>query len=130
MNKSQKIDVLAHCSKLVLDLVPMEEKSREWTKVGIDLSAEVLKCVVLNDDDVQQIRHAAKHHGLDQVIAFPCVIQGQKIEFLRMYGGAISDFCRQLGIQQISENTVPVDLEYLTQMERQYGVVLYDRNVP
>ena len=129
MNNEQNIDVLAHCSKLALELVPMEEKKREWAKVCVDLSAEMLKHVVhRNDESIQRIRLAAQQHGLERVTAFPCVIQGQTIVFLRMNGGTISDFCQQIGIQQIAESTIPVSPEYLVQTERQCSIVLYDRN--
>ena len=128
MHEIEKINYIAHTTKLLLDLSRMEERKKEYTKLGIDVLAELLKLEVNSrKSGIIRIQEAARLYNLDRVVAFPCVIQGETKVLLRMYGGSILSFCQNLNIPLFSENSVQLNQIYIAQMERQYGVVLYER---
>ena len=128
MHEKEKIDYIAHTTKLMLDLFHMEERKKEYTKLGIDALAELLKLEVNSrKSGIMRIQEAARFYNLDRVIAFPCVVRGENMVFLRMYGGSIPAFCQYLNIPLLSESDVPTNPIYISEMERQYGVVLYER---
>lgn len=128
MHENEKINYIAHTTKLLLDLSHMEERKKEYTKFGIDVLAELLKLEVKSrKSGILRIQEAARFYNLDRVVAFPCVIQGETRFFLRMYEGAIPAFCQHLNIPLLSEGDVPANPIYISEMERQYGVVLYER---
>lgn len=128
MYENEKIDYLAHTTKLLLDFSHMEERKKEYAKFGIDVLAELLKLEVKSRrPDIVRIQEAARFYNLDRVVAFPCIIQGENKVLFRMYGGSISAFCQNLNIPMFSENDVQLNPLYISQMEKQYGIVLYER---
>lgn len=128
MHENEKINYLAHTTKLLIDLSNMEERKKEYAKFGIDVAAELLKLEVnAQKADIVRIQNAARFYNLDRVVAFPCIVQGEPRVLLRMYGGSIPGFCQHLNIPLFSENDVQLNPIYMTQMEQQYGVVLYER---
>lgn len=128
MHENEKINYIAHTTKLLLDLSHMEERKKEYTKFGIDVLAELLKLEVNSrKSGIMRIQEAARFYNLDRVVAFPCVVQGETRVLLRMYGGSIPTFCQHLNIPLFSESDVPANPIYVSEMERQYGVVLYER---
>ena len=128
MHENEKINYIAHTTKLLLDLSHMEERKKEYTKFGIDVLAELLKLEVNSrKSGILRIQEAARFYNLDRVVAVPCVIQGESQVLLRMYGGSIPSFCRYLNISRPSENGVQLNPIYIAEMERRYGVVLYER---
>ena len=130
MHENEKINYIAHTTKLLLDLSHMEERKKEYTKFGIDVLAELLKLEVNSrKSGIMSIQEAARFYNLDRVVAFPCVVQGETRAFLRMYGGSIPSFCQYLNIPLLSEGDVPANPIYISEMERQYGVVLYERKL-
>ena len=128
MHENEKIDYLAHTTKLLLDFSHMEERKKEYAKFGIDVLAELLKLEVKSRrPDIVRIQDAARFYNLDRVVAFPCIIKGENKVLFRMYGGSISAFCQNLNIPMFSENDVQLNPLYISQMEKQYGIVLYER---
>ena len=130
MHEKERIDYLAHVSKAIVELSPMKRTDKDQVKNNIDFAAELLKLVVKSRaPDIVQIQEAAQLYNLDRVVAFPCIVQGENRTFLRMYGDAIPAFCQYLGIPMLSENDIQANPIYISQMEQQYGVILYDRNM-
>ena len=128
MQENEKINYLAHTTKLLLDLSHMEERRKEYTKLGVDVLAEILKLEVNSrKSGIVRIQEAARTYNLDCVVAFPCVVHGEPQVLLKMYGGTIPSFCQHLKIPMLSENGVQLNPIYISEMERQYGVVLYKR---
>ena len=128
MHENEKINYISHTTKLLLDFSHMEERRKEYAKLGIDVLAELLKLEVnSHKSGIMRIQEAAHFYNLDRVVAFPCVVRGETRVFLRMYGGTIPPFCQHLNIPLLSEGDVPANPIYMTQMEQQYGVVLYER---
>ena len=128
MHENVKINYIAHTTKLLLDLSHMEERKKEYAKFGIDVLAELLKLEVnTRKSGIMRIQEAARFYNLDRVVAFPCAVRGENMVFLRMYGGAIPAFCQHMNIPLFSESDVPANPIYISEMERQYGVVLYER---
>lgn len=129
MHEKLKIDILAHVSKEVVESLYIAKHKKDAWKLGIDGTAEALKLYVdLQQAHVEKIRISAFRHNLDRVVLFPCVVNGSELLFLRMYGGAVTEFCAELGIQQIQSDSLKVNPIYLDTMEHQHGIVLYDRN--
>lgn len=128
MHENEKINYIAHTTKLLLDLSHMEEPKKGYAKFGIDVLAELLKLEVnARKSEIMRIQEAARFYNLDRVVAFPCVVQGEPQVLLRMYGGSIQSFCQNLKIPLLSENGVQLNPIYISEMERQHGVVLYER---
>ena len=128
MHENEKINYIAHTTKLLLDLSHMEERKKGYAKFGIDVLAELLKLEVnARKSEIMRIQEAARFYNLDRVVAFPCTIQGENKFLFRMYGGSISVFCQHLNIPMFSENDVHLNPIYISQMENQYGIVLYER---
>lgn len=128
MHENEKINYIAHTTKLLLDFSHMEERKKEYAKLGIDVLAELLKLEVnTRKTGILRIQEAARFYNLDRVVAFPCVVQGEFRILLSMYGGSIPSFCQYLGIPLLSENGVQLNPIYISEMERQYGVILYKR---
>ena len=128
MHKNEKINYLANTTKLLIDISKMEERKKEYAKFGIDVVAELLKLEVNSrTPGIVYIQEAARLYNLDRVVAFPCVVRGGSTVLLRMYGGSIQAFCQHLKIHLFSEVDVQLNPIYMTQMELQYGVVLYER---
>lgn len=129
MHEKLKIDILAHVSKEVVESLYIEKHKKDAWKLGIDGTAEALKLYVdLQQAHIEKIRISAFRHNLDRVVLFPCAVNGSELLFLRMYGGAVAEFCAELGIQQIQSDSLKVNPIYLDTMEHQHGIVLYDRN--
>lgn len=128
MHEKEKINYLAHTTKLLVDISKMDERKKETVKLGIDVAAELLKLEVNSRKaGIVRIQNAARFYNLDRVVAFPCIVQGESTVLLRMYGGSIPAFCQHLKIPLFSENNIQLDPAYMTQMEQQHGVVLYER---
>lgn len=128
MHENKKINYLAQTTKLLIDLSKMEKRKKEYAKFGIDVAAELLKLEVNSQKaGIVNIQNAARFYNLDRVVAFPCIVHGETRVLLRMYGGSIPGFCHHLNIPLFSENDVQLNPIYMTQMEQQYGVVLYER---
>lgn len=129
MHEKLKIDILAHLGKEMVDSLYIEKYKKDAWKLGIDGTAEALKLYVdLRQAHIEKIRISAFRHNLDRVVLFPCAVNGSKLLFLRMYGGAVTEFCAELGIQQIQRDSLKVNPIHLDTMEHQHGIVLYDRN--
>lgn len=130
MHEKERIDYLAHISKAIVELSPMERSDKDQAKSNIDFAAELLKLAVKSHTpDIVRIQEAAQRYNLNRVVVFPCMVQGENRTFLRMYGDAIPAFCQYLGILMLSENDIQANPIYISQMEQQYGVILYDRNM-
>lgn len=107
MHENEKINYIAHTTKLLLDLSHMEERKKGYAKFGIDVLAELLKLEVnARKSEIMRIQEAARFYNLDRVVAFPCVVQGESQVLLRMYGGSITSFCQYLKISRLSESGV------------------------
>lgn len=129
MHEKQKIDFVAHLSKDLVDAFGTDQNTKDYQKLGIDAMAEVLKqCVDRRQAPIVRIQTLAYRYNLDRVILFPCTVNGCDMWFLRMYGGAVSMFCAELGIPLIQGDSLRVNPIYLEMMEQQHGIVLYDRN--
>ena len=126
MNKKLLIDCLAVLSKVKIEhtkLHPIAKTSINWS---IDRVAEHLKKEVLSD--IEKIRSVAKHYGVYKVIVIPCsASNGMNIVFIRAYGGNYAAFFNDLNVQIIPENTINDNLSDILELERKFGVVIYEK---
>lgn len=127
MGKNEIIDSCVFLGKAAVDLSNMEENEKEEWRCGIDAAAAVLKKGVQESPVAQQMRETARQYDLDRIVAFPCLINGIWVVLFRMYGREVFPFCQCAGIQLISESSMPMELSYLSELEKQYGSVLYER---
>ena len=127
MGKNEIIDSCVFLGKAAVDLSNMEENEKEEWRCGIDAAAAVLKKGVQESPFAQQMRETARQYDLDRIVAFPCLINGIWVVLFRMYGREVFPFCQCAGIQLISESSMPMELSYLSELEKQYGIVLYKR---
>ena len=129
MHEKQKIDFVAHLSKDLVDAFGTDQKTKDYQKLGIDAVAEILKQYVdRRQAPIVRIQTLAYRYNLERVMLFPCTVNGCDMWLLRMYGGAVSMFCAELGIPLIKGDSLSVNPIYLEMMEQQHGIVLYDRN--
>ena len=127
MGKREIIDCVAFGGKLAVELSHMKESEKEEWRCGIDAAATILKKGVQESPVAQQMRETARQYDLDRIVAFPCLINGIWVVLFRMYGREVFPFCQCAGIQLISESNIPMAASYLFELEKQYGIVLYDR---
>lgn len=127
MGKNEIIDSCVFLGKAAVDLSNMEENEKEEWRCGIDAAAAVLKKGVQESPVAQQMRETARQYDLDRIVAFPCLINGIWVVLFRMYGREVFPFCQCAGIQLISESNIPMAASYLSELEKQYGIVLYER---
>lgn len=127
MGKNEIIDSCVFLGKAAVDLSNMEENEKEAWRCGIDAAAAVLKKGVQESPVAQQMRETARQYDLDCIVAFPCLINGIWVVLFRMYGREVFPFCQCAGIQLISESSMPMEISYLSELEKQYGSVLYER---
>lgn len=103
MHENERINYLAHTTKLLIDISKMAECKKEYAKFGIDAVAELLKLEVNSQKvGIVRIQNAARFYNLDRVVAFPCIVQRDPRVLLRMYGGSIPEFCQHLNIPLFS----------------------------
>ena len=127
MGKREIIDCVAFGGKLAVELSHMKESEKEEWRCGIDAAATILKKGVQESPVAQQIRETARRYDLDRIVVFPCLINGKWEVLYYIYGREISPFCQHAGIQLISESNIPMAASYLSELEKQYGIVLYER---
>ncbi len=127
MQNKEKFDFLADISKVVIDLLPIEEFTKMKRKLDIEAVSLVLKTIDSSAKELTPLCEAARRFNLDRVVIFPCMVYDDCQLFLRMYGGDIPAFCQCLGIMLIPESNVSVASSYIFEMEQKYGIVLYDR---
>lgn len=129
MHEKERIHYLAHISKAIVELIPMKRPDKDQAKNNIDFAAELLKLAVKSRTPyIVRIQEAAQRFDLDRIVLFPCIVHGESRLFIRMYGGKIPTFCQYLGIPLFSDSDVQANPIYISQMEQQYGVALYERN--
>ena len=128
MHEKEKIDILANGTKLLLDVLPLKEETRSDAREIVRITAEVLKCSIeARTTAVQTAQEAASVCGINRVVVFPCILNGRVQCLVRMYGGDIAAFCRMTNITLISDYCIFASPE-IKDAEREYGVVLYERN--
>ena len=121
----EKVDLLASGAKIAIELLPMKENTKEWGKLGVDVTATTYK--LQQEAKKERIREQAQRHNLDRVISFTCTIDGKQQTALRLYGGDMPAFCRALELTLYQEGNSPEVSAYIDQMVRQNGTVIYER---
>ena len=126
MNSTPLIELSAIAGKIAIDqtrLHPLEKEAIKWT---IDQVREILKNG--NGLEIEYIRNTAKCYNVCKVIAIPFpMLNGQDIVFVRAYGGNPTTFFNHLNFQIIAESTVNDNLSGILELEKRYGVVIYEK---
>lgn len=128
MHEKEKLNALAYSGKLIVANLDWNQENKNHASGIIDITAEALKLAVSVKDVVfERFQAAARLHDLDRLIVFPCIIK-EKIQFCyRMVGGNIPAFCMYTGIRLLTGTENYLNPSHISQMEQQYGVVLYER---
>lgn len=128
LTEKDKIDYVANIGKYIVDHSTLRWEEKEDAKNRVDFLAEFLKMIIPSQKiDITNVVKAAQIYNLDRIVAFPCMIQGEKRLLFRMYGDLIPDFCRYLGLPLLSEKGIQVNPDNIYQMEYEFGIVLYER---
>lgn len=128
MHEKALINNLACGSKLIIHTLNWKPEDRIFAEGIIDIIAESLKFAVsVKDAEIERIKAAARLYNLDRVVVFPCFIGGEIQLCYRMYGGYIPMFCQYLGIHLLADADVQLNTNYISKIEQQYGVVLYEK---
>lgn len=127
MHNNEKFDRLGLVGKLVVDFSSMDELRKMKWKFGIDIAVDFLKMIAGDSPYVQQIRRTAQQCNLERVVAFQCLVNGEEKLLFKLSGGDTLAFCQHMGIQALPEKTAPMVLPYVSEVNEQYGVVLYER---
>ena len=127
MNAQPLIELFAIAGKTAIDQTKLNPIAKIPIKWSIDQVAKILKeeCA----SDIEKIRNAAEYYNIHKVIAIPFPApNGQHIVFIRAYGGNPAVFFNQLNIQIVPENTGSDMLKNLSELEKNSGVVIYEKN--
>lgn len=128
MYKNEPIDRLAHLGESIVDILPIKESTKIKRKLDIGAMSFAVKAWLNSSNNRSwSLQEMARHFDLDRIVWFPCMIDGELKEFFRMQGGDIPAFCQCAGIQLIRESSVLLALDYISKMEKEYGVVIYEK---
>ena len=127
MNAQPLIELFAIAGKTAIDQTKLHPIAKIPIKWSIDQAAKILKeeCA----SDIEKIRNAAEHYNIRKVIAIPFpTLNGQHIVFIRAYGENPNAFFDHLKIQIVSKNLCSDILNTISELEKNYGVVIYEKN--
>lgn len=128
MHEKSIINNLAYGAKWIVNSLNWDQEDKLFADGVIELVAESIKlAVAARDAMVERIQASARFNNLDRVVAFPCLIGGKIQLCYRMHGGYIPAFCQQVGIHLLTDTGIQLNPDYISKMEQQYGVVLYER---
>ena len=126
MNAQPLIELSAIAGKIAIDQTKLHPIAKIPIKWSIDQVAKILKeeC----SSDIEKIRNAAEYYNIHKVIAIPFPTpNGQHIVFIRAYGENPVAFFNRLGMQIIPENTVNDNLNFILELEKKLGIVIYEK---
>ena len=127
MNSTPLIELSAIAGKIAIDQTKLHPIAKSSIKWSIDQVAKILKeeCA----SGIEKIRNAAEYYNIHKVIAIPFPApNGQHIVFIRAYGENPKAFFDHLKIQIVSENLCSDILNTISELEKNYGVVIYEKN--
>lgn len=136
MMNTNIVNLAAFTGKLAIESMSLDPIYREGLKFGIDMVADMVKesqnnvknifsVMGYSLEQIYQVKIAAEKHGLEQIVLFPCRINGVFIPCFKMDGGDIVGFGKELEIPLLQdENVIPSEPEIAALIER-YGVILY-----
>ena len=128
MHEKMIIDNLAYGAKWLVANLDLDQEDKQLADSIIELTAASMKlAVTAKNTEIENIQATARLYNLDRVVVFPCFIGGKVKLCYRMHGGYIPMFCQQAGIQLLTDSAEQLNPDYITQMEQQYGILLYER---
>ena len=126
MNSKPLIELSAIAGKIAIDQTKLHPLAKDAIKWTIDQVGESLKKE--SRLEIEYIRNTAKCYNVCKVIAIPFpMLNGQDIVFVRAYGGNPTAFFNHLNFQIIAESTVNDNLSGIFELEKRYGVVIYEK---
>ena len=138
MNNTIGIEALGLIGKSIVERSPMDRDRKEWAKLRIDgleiLAKSLLPSRKANQGDlravfeqVKMIKETAKNCALKRVVLIPRNDNGQIFATFLMREGNISEFCNRLGLTCRKDCSGNQEYTELLELERQYGIILYER---
>ena len=128
MREKLIINNIAYGAKWIVKNLDLDQEDKLFADSVIELTAESIKlAAAARDAMVERLQATARLYNLDRVVVFPCFIGGKIQLCYRMHGGYIPMFCQQVGIRLLTDSAEQLNPDYITQMEQQYGIVLYER---
>ena len=126
MNPKALIELSAIAGKTAIDQTKLHPLAKEVIKWTIDQVGEILKKE--NGLEVENIGNTAERYGVYKVIAIPVpVLNGQNIVYIKAYGANPTAFFNHLNIQIIAETTVNDNLNAILELEKKFGIVIYEK---
>lgn len=133
------INLMALSSKLAVESTSMNPYAKESIKLGIDFASDMAKWAQLFQQpnfsvmglslgNVQAIKTAARNHGLERVVVYPCVVGGTWTACLGMSGGNIADFCKGMGITLLDKSCINSSNTEQDSLFKEYGITLFLRS--
>ena len=127
MNSTPLIELSAIAGKIAIDQTKLHPLAKEAIKWTIEQVGEILKKE--NNLEIEDIRNTAEHYGVYKVVAIPFPApNGQHIVFIRAYGENPNAFFDHLKIQIVSKNLCSDILNTISELEKNSGVVIYEKN--
>ena len=128
MHEKLIINNIAYGAKWIVKNLDLDQEDKLFADSVIELTAESIKlAAAARDAMVERLQASARFYNLDRVVVFPCCIRGKIQLCYRMHGGYIPAFCQQVGIYLLTDTGIQLNPDYISKMEQQYGVVLYER---
>ena len=126
MNTQPLIELFAIAGKIAIDQTKLHPFAKEAIKWTIDQVGEILKKE--NSLKIEDICNTAERYGVYKVVAIPFpLVNGEKVVFIRVYGGNPTAFFNHLNFQTIAETTVDDNLSFIFELERKSGIVIYEK---
>lgn len=132
------VDAIAALRKFGIESSGCTRDEKEWAKSGVDCISSALKSmlpqpkqnITVMGVDIEQIRtikNIAEQYGIGKVVLFPCVVNQNIVSLIRAYGGNKEEFFHYLGLPQVDSSTYSNHATEYDILEKEYGVILYER---
>ena len=139
MNNTNGIETLALIGKSIVESSSMDRNNKEWAKLGIEGFELFLKSLRSSEnqeqasvgsafEQIRLIKEAARQCSVKRVVAFPINDNGQIKTLFRLYEGNWDEFCNRLGLTRMDGRFNAKESAELVELERQYGIILYERD--
>lgn len=139
MNHTNRIEATGLIGKSFVEMTPWDRDSKEWAKLGIEGVELLLKSMQGSKDNeqtsagsvfeqVRQIKETARQCSIQRVVMCPFNDTGHIKTMILTYEGDMDTFCNRTGLIKVSGYLGEKEYAELAEMERQYGIILYDRD--
>lgn len=134
------INLIALGGKIAIESTSAERSQKEVAKFGIDYISDAIKqfcadqqgrfsVMGLSLTNIHAIKAAAQMYGIDQVILFPCQVNGAITPCIKVKGGDVAAFFQAIGNTPLEKFSVNSSDNEQSELIDRYGVIVYSKAI-